>query len=448
MQIEKNSDKIVRTLRVRILDQPGYLGKLATAIGAEGGNIGDIAFVQSGLTHNTRDVTIYIDNEEHLQKILGAVGKQEGINIIEVIDPVLERHQGGKIAVKSTVALETLSDARKIYTPGVANVCRIISDNLEKAYDYTAINNTVAIVTNGTAILGLGDIGPVAGMPVMEGKAVLFDKLAGISGVPILLKTKDVNEFVQTVLQISPGFGAIKLEDVAAPECFEIERRLDEALDIPVMHDDQHGTAVVVLAALINACKYSGVSTKNEIVGVIGLGAAGMGISNLLQSYGIKKLMGSDLRQEAMEMQRAIGGEPASLPKIMEKSNIVIATTGCPNLIKPEMVRRGQIILAMSNPNAEIQPEAALAAGAAFAADGRSVNNALGFPGIFRGALDARATTINHRMKLAAARAIAERAPEGEIVPNFLDLEVHQAVAKAVERAAMESGVIKPRTGL
>lgn len=448
MQIEKNSDKLVRTLRVRILDQPGYLGRLATAIGAEGGNIGDITFVQIGLNYNTRDVTVYMDDEPHSERILQAVGKLEGINIIDVIDPVLQRHQGGKIAVKSTVALETISDARKVYTPGVANVCRLIGDNLEKAYDYTAINNTVAIVTNGTAILGLGDIGPVAGMPVMEGKAVLFDKLAGISGVPILLKTKDVDEFVQTVIQISPGFGAIQLEDVAAPACFEIERRLSQALDIPVMHDDQHGTAVVVLAALTNACKYSGVSMKNEIVGVIGLGAAGMGISHLLQSHGIKKLMGSDLRSEAMEMQKAMGGEPASLNVIMEKSNVVIATTGCPNLIKPEMVRPGQIILALSNPNAEIKPEEALAAGAVFAADGRSVNNALGFPGLFRGALNARATTINHRMKLAAARAIAEHAPEGEIVPNFLDLEVHQAVAQAVERAAMESGVIKPRTAL
>lgn len=448
MQIEKNSDKLVRTLRLRILDQPGYLGKLATTIGDEGGNIGDITIVQSGLTHNTRDVTVYMDNEEHVEKVLSAVGKLEGISIIDVIDPVLERHQGGKIAMKSTVALETLSDARKIYTPGVANVCRLIKANIEKAYDYTGINNTVAIVTNGTAILGLGDIGPVAGMPVMEGKAVLFDKLAGISGVPILLKTKDVDEFVNTVFQISPGFGAIKLEDVAAPACFEIERRLDEALDIPVMHDDQHGTAVVVLAAMINACKYTGVSMKNEVVGVIGLGAAGMGISNLLMAFGIKKLVGNDLRPEAMEMQKSLGGEPATLNQIMEKSNIVIATTGCPGLIKVEMVRPGQIILALSNPNAEIKPEEAMEAGAAFAADGRTVNNALGFPGIFRGALNARATIINQRMKLAAARAIADHAPKGEIVPNFLDLEVHKAVAAAVERAAMESGVIKPRSGL
>lgn len=448
MQIEKNSDKLVRTLRVRILDQPGYLGKVATAIGAEGGNIGDITFVQTGLTHNTRDVTVYIDHEKHLEEILSAVGQLEGISIIDVIDPVLQRHKGGKIAVKSTVALETISDARKVYTPGVASVCCLIRDNLERANDYTAINNTVAIVTNGTAILGLGDIGPVAGMPVMEGKAVLFDKLAGISGVPILLKTKDVDEFVQTVIQISSGFGAIQLEDVAAPACFEMERRLDQTLDIPVMHDDQHGTAVVVLAALTNACKYSGVSMKKEVVGVIGLGAAGIGISNLLQSYGIKKLIGNDLRAEAMEMQRAMGGEPASLTEIMEKSNIVIATTGCPNLIKPEMVKPGQIILALSNPNAEIKPEEALARGAAFAADGRSVNNALAFPGLFRGALNARATIINQRMKLAAAKTIAELTPAGEIVPNFLDLEVHQAVAKEVERAAMESGAIRPRSSV
>jgi malate dehydrogenase (oxaloacetate-decarboxylating) len=441
MQIEKNADKLVKTLRVLIKDAPGYLGKLCTAIGNAGGSVGEIETVSLGLTHNTRDISVYVDDDTHLREILRAVTQLEGIIVIEVVDEVLRRHLGGKIGVKSRYPLETIADLRKIYTPGVASVCRLIEADPEKAYEYTSIANTVAIVTNGTAILGLGAIGPVAGMPVMEGKAVLLERLVGVNGVPILLDVREVDGFVEVVKAIAPTFAAINLEDVAAPDCFEIERRLDEALDIPVMHDDQHGTAVVVLASLLNACGLAKLSLLDQTVGIIGLGAAGTGTSRLLISYGVKQILGSDLKPEAMKRLEDAGGRTGTMEEVLAAANIVVTTTGSPGLITPEMVRKGQVILALSNPNPEIRPEEALAAGAAFATDGKYVNNALAFPGLFRGALNARARRIDNSMKIAAAKAIADKAPEGELVPGLLDVEVHKAVAAAVEEAAYRSGL-------
>ncbi len=441
MQIEKNADKLVKTLRVLIKDAPGYLGKLCTAIGNAGGSVGEIETVSLGLTHNTRDISVYVDDDTHLREILRAVTQLEGIIVIEVVDEVLRRHLGGKIGVKSRYPLETIADLRKIYTPGVASVCRLIEADPEKAYEYTSIANTVAIVTNGTAILGLGAIGPVAGMPVMEGKAVLLERLVGVNGVPILLDVREVDGFVEVVKAIAPTFAAINLEDVAAPECFEIERRLDEVLDIPVMHDDQHGTAVVVLASLLNACGLAKISLLDQTVGIIGLGAAGTGTSRLLISYGVKQILGSDLKPEAMKRLEGAGGRTGTMEEVLAAANIVVTTTGSPGLITPEMVRKGQVILALSNPNPEIRPEEALAAGAAFATDGKYVNNALAFPGLFRGALNARARRIDNSMKIAAAKAIAAKAPEGELVPGLLDVEVHKAVAAAVEEAAYRSGL-------
>ncbi len=441
MQIEKNADKLVKTLKVLIKDAPGYLGKLCTAIGNAGGSVGEIETVSLGLTHNTRDISVYVDDDTHLREILRAVTQLEGIIVIEVVDEVLRRHLGGKIGVKSRYPLETIADLRKIYTPGVASVCRLIEADPEKAYEYTSIANTVAIVTNGTAILGLGAIGPVAGMPVMEGKAVLLERLVGVNGVPILLDVREVDGFVEVVKAIAPTFAAINLEDVAAPECFEIERRLDEVLDIPVMHDDQHGTAVVVLASLLNACGLAKISLLDQTVGIIGLGAAGTGTSRLLISYGVKQILGSDLKPEAMKRLEDAGGRTGTMEEVLAAANIVVTTTGSPGLIKPEMVRKGQVILALSNPNPEIRPEEALAAGAAFATDGKYVNNALAFPGLFRGALNARARRIDNSMKIAGAKAIAAKAPEGELVPGLLDIEVHKAVAAAVEEAAYRSGL-------
>ncbi len=445
MQIEKGTDKLVKTIRLMIKDSPGYLGRLATAIGDMGGNIGDVKINRFGMEYNTRDFTVFVDDEAHLERVLEAIGKVEGVIISDVIDLVLELHRGGKIRVKSTVTIDGVSAIRKIYTPGVAKVCKMIQSDPDSAYDYTSIGNSVAIATNGSAILGLGNIGAVAGMPVMEGKAVLFDYLVGINGIPVLIESDDPEEIIAVLAKTACTYGAIKLEDIKAPDCFQIEDRLTELLDIPVMHDDQHGTAVVVLAALINASKYVGMMIKNDIVGVVGLGAAGMGISKLLLAYGVRKLLGTDLSEQAMEILQDKGGEPTSLEEIMRESDIVICTTGVGGLIKKEMIRKGQVILALSNPFPEITPEDAKAAGASFAADGKGVNNALAFPGIFRGALNARARRINNRMKLAAAKTIAKFAEPGELVPGILNIEMHSEVAKAVERAAFESGIAKPK---
>jgi malate dehydrogenase (oxaloacetate-decarboxylating) len=445
MRIEKGIDKIVKTIRVLILDQPGYLGRVATAVGNAGGNIMDTHLVSYGFEYNTRDLTICLDDEPQLQAVLAEIGRVEGVIISEVIDPVLELHRGGKIQVKSRFPVDGIATVRKLYTPGVARVCQLIEQNPDLRYQYTSIGNTVAIVTNGTAILGLGDIGPVAGMPVMEGKAVLFDALVGINGVPILIDSKNTDDVVRTVRAIAPSFGAIKLEDIKAPECFDIESQLESTLDIPVMHDDQHGTATVVLAALLNATKYVGKPFRNDCVGMVGLGAAGIGIAKLLMAYGVGRMVGTDISPGAMEIFARAGGEPLPLAQVMGTADIVICVTGQAGLLQPAMIRKGQIILALSNPRPEIPPEEARAAGAAFAADGRSVNNGLAFPGIFRGALSARARRICNRMKIAAARTIASFAASGELVPSILNLEVHKAVAQAAERAAFEAGVARPR---
>ena len=443
MEIEKGAGKIAKCLRLMLRDKPGHLASVATAIAEKNASIGDIHLVRVGRTHNTREIVVYVDSDQQFEDLVDAIAGLEGIIVEDVIDLVHQVHEGGKIATKSRVRIETITDVRQIYTPGVAAICKDIQRIPELAYKYTSIPNMVAIVTNGTAILGLGDIGAVAGMPVMEGKAVLFDYLVGVSGVPILIQNRDPQVIIDTVLNIAPTFGAIKLEDIRAPECFEIEATLDAKLDIPVMHDDQHGTAVVVLAALLNATRFSGMMLKQSVVGVIGLGAAGMGISKLLLSYGVKKVIGTDLEVKACERLTLAGGETGTLDEVMKKSHVVIATTGCPGLIKPEMVRKGSVILALSNPNPEIVPELAMQAGASFAADGKSVNNALAFPGLFRGALNVRATRINNKMKIAAAQTIARHAEENELVPSLLHPDVHREVTAAVERAALESGVIK-----
>ncbi|MEW6720148.1 MAG: malic enzyme-like NAD(P)-binding protein [Thermodesulfobacteriota bacterium] len=434
------------TLRVMILDKPGYFGKFASAIGNVGASLADIKLVQFGNEYNTRDVTIFADNEAQFRKVQEELGKVEGVIVSEVIDPVLELHRGGKIGVRSRVKLDSISTVRKIYTPGVAKVCKLIEADPALAHRYTSIYNTVAIVTNGTAILGLGDIGPVAGMPVMEGKAALFESLVGVNGVPILLRSKDPEEIVRTVAAIAPTFGAVQIEDIKAPECFLVEDRLSSMLEIPVLHDDQHGTSVVVLAVLFNIADQVGVKVKDDAIGLIGLGAAGIGIAKLLKAYGVRKLLGNDINPGALEIFAKQGGKGGSLEEVMSGSDIVIATTGKAGLIRKEMVRKGQVILALSNPNPEITVDDARGAGASFAMDGRSVNNALAFPGVFRGALDARATRINNRMLYAAAKAIKSCTPKGELLPSILDRDMHAAVADAVRRVAFETGVAAPRT--
>ena len=442
MRIEY-SNKVIKKLRVKIVDKPGYLGHLTTVIGDNGCMIGEIKTVHLGKGYKIRDIDVYADDESWLGGIIESIKDLEGVDTIGIVDIVEETHIGGKIEMIPTVDVDTIDDLKIIYTPGVASVCKKICANPELADKYTTIRNNVAIVTNGTAILGLGDIGAVAGMPVMEGKSLLFKLLSGINGIPVLLDTHDPQEIINTVKHIAPTYGAIKLEDIKAPECFEIEEKLDEMLDIPVLHDDQHGTAVVVLAALLNIAKYTFVNLKEASVGIIGLGAAGTGIMKLLKSYGITQFNGVDLDTSAVERFVSLGGTSKDLRGVVESSRIVIATTGCPNLITPDMIQAGHVILALSNPNPEIDPELAVESGAIFAADGKSVNNALAFPGLFKGALNAHATTINDQMKIAAAKAIASFALDGDLVPNILDKNVHAAVEKDVETAAYRTGVAK-----
>ncbi|WEY98791.1 malic enzyme-like NAD(P)-binding protein [Bacillus subtilis] len=430
---------MIRTLMIETPSVPGNLGRVATAIGLLGGDIGEVETVKVGPNYTMRNITVQVENEEQLQEVIAAVqALGEGIRLHTVSDEVLSAHEGGKIQMKSKMPIRSLAELGRVYTPGVADVCRLIEKEPEKASIYTTISNSVAIVTDGTAILGLGKIGSVAGMPVMEGKAALFDQLAGISGIPILLDTSDPEEIIKTVKHISPGFSGILLEDIGSPHCFEIEDRLKEELNIPVMHDDQHGTAVVTLAAAISACRSAGVDLKEAKVGQIGLGAAGVAICRMFMAYGVNAVYGTDKSESAMNRLEQYGGQAvSSIEELMETCDIVIATTGVPGLIKPAFVRSGQVILALSNPKPEIEPEAALQAGAAYAADGRSVNNVLGFPGIFRGALNAKSREINHDMLVAAAEAIAACTKQGDVVPQPLDSKVHLAVAAAVEHAAL-----------
>lgn len=434
------TSEFMRNLIIETPSSPGNFAKVALVIGSLEGDMGDIQTIKIGTLSTIRDVAIHCKNEAHLLKIVDAVNEiGDGITVHAVTDDVLQAHEGGKIQMKSRMEIRSLGDLRRVYTPGVANVCEIIKEDPEQANYFTGISNTVAIVTDGTAILGLGNIGPVAGMPVMEGKAVLFDQFAGISGIPILLNTSDPDEIVNTVKNIHSGFGGILLEDIGSPHCFEVEERLKKELPIPVMHDDQHGTAVVTLASVLSACRQAGVKASDSVVGQIGLGAAGLAISRMLMAYGVKEVRGIDMDEAACERLVTHGGTIAgSLEELMETCDIVVATTGVAGLIKPEMVRKGQVILALSNPNAEIDPKDALEAGAAFAADGRLVNNILGFPGIFRGALNAKAKDITYPMLIAAALAIVDSTKPGDLVPHPLDPTVHENVAAAVERVAIE----------
>ncbi|MBL6965664.1 MAG: NAD-dependent malic enzyme [Anaerolineales bacterium] len=436
-------NKLMRTVRCRNLQNRGTLANLLTAIADEGGVVGAIQLIKESSRAVVRDITIYADDEKQLMSILAVMEENPGTRILEVRDDVLELHRQGKIAIRSRYTIDDLYTMRRVYTPGVAEVCLKIAEDTKLARTYTAISHLVAIVTDGTAILGLGDIGPVAGMPVMEGKAMLMESLVGLSGIPILLNTTDTDEIVDTIANIAPTFAAIQLEDISAPRCFEIETRLQARLKIPVMHDDQHGTAVVTIAALTNACRQSNMDIKHAVIGQIGLGAAGLATCKMLMSHTGNSVLGADLSFDALARLEALGGKPSTLAEIMAQADIVIATTGAPGLIKPEMVQKGQIILALSNPSPEITPDAALRAGAAFAADGTSVNNVLGFPGILRGAVDAQVPYISQKMYLAAAQTIAALANGDELVPNPLDKEVHQAVARAVAEQAIRDGLCK-----
>jgi malate dehydrogenase (oxaloacetate-decarboxylating) len=432
------------TYRLRIPHHSGQLAKVATCIAEHRGLIGDVTTIAIARNEALREITVELRDKAHAEELAAGLGALPGVSVVWFHDRAFIAHDGGKLQVTGRREIHTNQDVRDVYTPGVARVCEAIAEYPVLAGRFTMIGRSVAICTNGTRVLGLGDIGPVPSMPVMEGKALFYAQLVGVSAVPILIDTKEVDEFVDTVIRVAPGFGGIHLEDISAPECFEIERRLIEALPQPVMHDDVHGTAVVTMAAAIAACRQVGTRLDEAVVGQIGLGAAGYGIASLIHDAGVKRVIATDPNQWAQDQARAHGIEIADLDTVMAEADVVVATTGRPGLITPDLVRPGQVILALTNPVPEIEPDLALEAGAAFAADGTSVNNVLGYPGIFRGALMAGAREINISMKRAAAWALAGLTVESELVPDVLDRNVHDTVAQAVRQAAVDSGVSDP----
>ena len=435
--------KLIRTIRCKNRKFIGVLAQLISSISSMGADIGNISTVSFGELHNTRDITIIVQDEDHLSAIVSAVRKLPNVELESIIDEVLEIHRGGKLDMKPKIRVDSIETLRKIYTPGVASVCRTIKEDLQRAEEYTTIGNTVAIMTNGSRVLGLGNLGVVPSMPVMEGKASLCNQFSGLHMIPILIDTLDPDRFVDTVETIASTFSAIQLEDIQTPDCYQIEDTLKDRLKIPVFHDDQHGTATVALAALINSSRIAKLDLKKVTVGQIGLGAAGTAIASLIMKHTGKAVLGCDLNKDARKRFKKLGGENVELNEIMKECQVVIATTGRPGLIKPESVKKGQVIMALSNPFPEISSADAIKAGAGFATDGSRVNNLLGFPGILRGAVEARATHFVPEMFLAAAKAIVDQTPDDELIPDPLDPAVHQAVAKAVSRSAIQCKVTR-----
>ena len=456
------------TLRVRIHNKPGKLGEITTAIGKAGGDIEGIDIVSVGKDFLIRDITVNASSETHDKQIIDSLQNIDGVEVVNVSDRTFLMHLGGKIEIASKMQLKTRSDLSMAYTPGVARVCEAIHRDPEKVFNLTIKKNTVAVVSDGTAVLGLGDIGPAAAMPVMEGKCQLFKEFGGVDAFPICLDTKDSHEIVQTIKRIAVVFGGINLEDISAPRCFEIEERLKEELDIPVFHDDQHGTAVVVLAALINALKIVGKKIGDVKVVVNGIGAAGVACSKIVMAAGVKNIVGCDTtgalfdgRKENMNWVKdwyARNTNPhkehGSIHDVIKGADVFFGLSA-PGVIDQSDLKnmtKDPIVFAMANPVPEIMPEDAEGL-VAVMATGRSdypnqINNVLCFPGIFRGALNCRASRINEAMKLAAANAIAHIIGPDElhpdyIIPSVFDRRVGEAVAAQVEEAAYTSGVAR-----
>jgi malate dehydrogenase (oxaloacetate-decarboxylating) len=456
-------------IRVKLEDTAGILGRVTTAIGEAGGIVGAVDLVEVDGPHSLRDIVVDASGREHWDRILAAIGAIDGAEVIDTTDRTFLLHVGGKIEQHNKHPLKTRDDLSMAYTPGVARVCLAIADDEDKAFQYTIKRNTVAVVSDGTAVLGLGDIGPRAAMPVMEGKCCLFKEFAGVDAFPICLDTTDPEEIVRTVKLIAPAFGGINLEDISAPRCFEVEEQLKQQLDIPVFHDDQHGTAVVVMAALLNAAKLTGRRLQDINVLVIGLGAAGIAVTKILLAGGVRKIVGADSKG-ALHTQRedyldgsmtpikrwyaestnpdCRAGRPA---EVIDGADLVIGLSGARVLPAESLARMNAdaMVFAMANPNPEINPEEA-APHVRIMATGRSdypnqINNVLCFPGIFRGALDVRAPQITEPMKMAAAEAIAAIISDSElredyIIPSVFNRDVAPAVAAAVAEEARKAG--------
>ena len=460
------------TVRARIANRPGMLGKLTSAIGEAGGDIGAVDLVEPGQQHITRDITFKAADEAHGERIVEALRKLDGVTVVNVSDRTFLMHLGGKIEVNGRVAVKTRDDLSMAYTPGVARVCMAIHHEPEKVYNLTIKSNTVAVVTDGTAVLGLGDIGPEAALPVMEGKCLIFKSFAGVDAFPIALATKDVDEIVRTVKAISPIFGGINLEDISAPRCFEIEERLQRDLDIPVFHDDQHGTAVVTLAALLNALKVVNKKLGEAKIVFTGAGASAIATAKLLMVEGARNIIACDRagslyrgRTENMNSMKSWFADHTNPENLrgpvgdaLVGADVFIGLSG-PGVIKMDdlgKMKRDAIVFAMANPTPEIMPEEA-APYVRVMATGRSdypnqINNSCCFPGFFRGMLDVRARRVNDEMKLAAAHALADIVSDSElseeyITPSMFDARVVTAVSTAVADAAIRTGVARRKRG-
>ena len=457
------------SIRVKIDDAHGMLGVLTGVIGEVGGLVGAVDLVEVDGGQSLRDIVVDASSEDHWERIIAAIEALDGVEVIDTTDRTFLLHVGGKIEQHNKHPLKTREDLSMAYTPGVARVSLAIADDPDRAFQYTIKRNTVAVVSDGTAILGLGALGPEAAMPVMEGKCCLFKEFAGVDAFPICLDTTDPDEIVRTVELIAPTFGGINLEDISAPRCFEIEDRLIEQLDIPVFHDDQHGTAVVVLAALLNSVKLTGRRLEDLNVLIIGLGAAGVAVAKILLAAGVKQIIGADSRG-SLHIQRedyldgsmnpvkrwfaevtnpdCRAGTPAD---VIEGADLLIGVSGARALPAEALARMNSdaMVFAMANPNPEVNPEEA-APYVRIMATGRSdypnqINNVLCFPGLFRGALDVRATAITEEMKMAAAHAIAaiiedEELREDYIIPSVFNRDVAPAVAAAVADQARAAG--------
>ncbi len=448
---ERYGARVIYTFRCRLADRAEHLGQVVSLIGSKGIHTGDLHVV--GVDEQSKDysITVYASDTPVVEALIADLNAMTGVSVLEVRNDIMETHRKGTIKIVSKAPINSLNDLRMVYTPGVASVCQEIEANPAKARELTGLSDRVAIVTNGTAVLGLGDIGVVPSLPVMEGKASIFAEFAGLSAIPILVDTKDVNVFVETVVKIAPSFGAIQLEDVAAPACFEIEAQLQDRLDIPVMHDDQHGTATVTLAAIIRALKLTNKKADECRAIILGAGAAGQAIAYILQKFGLKDVVIYDSvgpiyrgRTERMNAYKQTMAERTNkdnqscpLAEGFKGKDIFIGVAR-PNMVTKEMIASMNpkpIVFPMSNPIGEISVKDALAAGAAIAADGRTINNALVYPGLFRGALDAGATDITYAMQEAAAEMVASLAQGNELLPNMLDRNVHKQVIQAVANA-------------
>jgi malate dehydrogenase (oxaloacetate-decarboxylating) len=455
-------------LRLEIENRGAIFSYLATSIGAAGGDILAVDLIQARRDAVVRDVTVGVDNQQHADRVVQAVSTLPGVRVINVSDRVFLAHLGGKIEITPRMPVKNRDDLSMLYTPGVARVCTAIHEDPNKVFSLTMKRNTVAVVTDGTAVLGLGDIGPAAALPVMEGKAMLFKQFANVDAIPVCLDTKDPEEIIRICKVISPVYGGINLEDISSPRCFMIEERLQAELDIPVFHDDQHGTAAVVLAALINAARVVGKELRALRVVVVGIGAAGVAITKMLKLAGIGSIVGVD-RNGIIERGQSYPTNPmwqwyaehtnpenlkGNLADAIRGADAFIGVSG-PNVLNVghlQAMAKDPIVFAMANPVPEIDPEEA-APYVRVLATGRSdypnqVNNLLCFPGIFRGALDARARQINDQMKLASARAIAsvvtdEELSEEYIIPSVFNKRVSEAVAEAVMEAAYATGVAR-----